>query len=311
MRGFDHSHVLLRSRRVRTFQNQTSSDIVSKILEEAGFRADCDSSGEPHEFVQQNNETDWDFIWRLADRVGFEFTMEDQIGHVPQADARGRDRARVAHRRCARSTPASRRSSRSGGDAAGPGPEDQAGDRRDGVDLGPDRADRRRPRDGRRRVRRRLDAHRHRAGQEPGRGDRRSPRRCSTGSPTATSPPRACATATRRSRRARRSACQASARSSAAPTGWRQATHVLRGGSTYETHFANSPAHTLLGAVGSDRSGGAAELRQPARARDRHQQQRPREPGARAGPLPGAGRPMPRGHGRGSRRRAPATSGAC
>ena len=80
VRGFDHSHVLLRSRRVRTFQNQTSSDIVSKILKEAGFSAECDSSGEPHEFVQQNNETDWDFIWRLADRVGFEFTMEDQIG---------------------------------------------------------------------------------------------------------------------------------------------------------------------------------------------------------------------------------------
>ena len=34
-------------------------------------------------------------------------------------------------------------------------------------------------------------------------------------------------------------------------------THVLRGGSTYETHFANSPAHTLLGAVGSDRTGGS------------------------------------------------------
>jgi uncharacterized protein involved in type VI secretion and phage assembly len=31
------------------------------------------------------------------------------------------------------------------------------------------------------------------------------------------------------------------------------ASHVLRGGGTYETHFANSPAHTLLGAVGGDR----------------------------------------------------------
>ena len=33
------------------------------------------------------------------------------------------------------------------------------------------------------------------------------------------------------------------------------ATHVLRGGGTYETHFANSPAHTLLGSVGGDRGG--------------------------------------------------------
>ena len=29
-------------------------------------------------------------------------------------------------------------------------------------------------------------------------------------------------------------------------------THVLRGGSTYETRFANSPAHTLLGTLGGE-----------------------------------------------------------
>ena len=36
------------------------------------------------------------------------------------------------------------------------------------------------------------------------------------------------------------------------------ATHVLRGGATYETRFANSPAHTLLGSVGGDRGSGSA-----------------------------------------------------
>jgi uncharacterized protein involved in type VI secretion and phage assembly len=38
------------------------------------------------------------------------------------------------------------------------------------------------------------------------------------------------------------------------------ATHVLRGGSTYETRFANSPTHTLLGAAGADRAGGPPEF---------------------------------------------------
>ena len=33
VRAYDHSHVLMRSRKVRTFQNQTSSDIVSKLLD--------------------------------------------------------------------------------------------------------------------------------------------------------------------------------------------------------------------------------------------------------------------------------------
>jgi phage protein D len=78
VRGFDRSHVLLRSRRVKTFQNQTSSDIVSSIATAAGFTPQCDASGEPHEFMEQDNETDWDFIWRLAERIGFEFVVEDQ-----------------------------------------------------------------------------------------------------------------------------------------------------------------------------------------------------------------------------------------
>jgi phage protein D len=89
VRGFDRSHVLLRSRNIRTFQNQTSSDIVSKIVQEAGFTADCDSSGDPHDFMQQDNETDWDFIWRLAERVGFEFVMEDQIAHFRKPTPEG------------------------------------------------------------------------------------------------------------------------------------------------------------------------------------------------------------------------------
>ena len=72
VRAFDKAHVLLRSRHVRSFQNQTSSDIVSKIVEEAGLIAKDDPSGDPHEFIQQDNETDWDFLWRLAERVGFE-----------------------------------------------------------------------------------------------------------------------------------------------------------------------------------------------------------------------------------------------
>jgi len=81
VRGFDRSHALQRSRRVRTFQNQTSSDIVESIVREAGFEPDTDASGDPHAFMQQDNETDWDFIWRLAERIGFEFVVEDGVAH--------------------------------------------------------------------------------------------------------------------------------------------------------------------------------------------------------------------------------------
>ncbi len=81
VRGLDRSHVLQRSRRTRTFQNQTSSDIAEKILNEAGFDVETDPSGDPHEFVQQDNETDWDFMWRLAERIGFELVVQGGTAH--------------------------------------------------------------------------------------------------------------------------------------------------------------------------------------------------------------------------------------
>jgi phage protein D len=87
VRAYDHSHVLMRSRKVRTFQNQTSSDIVSKLLTEAGFQSHCDPSGEPHEFVQQDNETDWELMWRLADRSGLELVIDGQMASLRKPSA--------------------------------------------------------------------------------------------------------------------------------------------------------------------------------------------------------------------------------
>jgi phage protein D len=81
VRGLDRSHMLQRSRRTRTFQNQTASDIAEKILNEAGFDVETDPSGDPNEFVQQDNETDWDFMWRLAERIGFELVVADGTAH--------------------------------------------------------------------------------------------------------------------------------------------------------------------------------------------------------------------------------------
>jgi uncharacterized protein involved in type VI secretion and phage assembly len=78
VRAYDRAHLLHRSRKVRTFQNQTATDIVKKVVSENGLSFEGESSGEPHEFIQQDNETDWDFIWRLAERCGFEFVVDDQ-----------------------------------------------------------------------------------------------------------------------------------------------------------------------------------------------------------------------------------------
>jgi uncharacterized protein involved in type VI secretion and phage assembly len=77
VRAYDKSHRMMRARKQRTFKNQTISDIVKKVGTEYGFSVSTRPSGGPLDFVLQHNETDWDFIWRLARRVGFEFLVKD------------------------------------------------------------------------------------------------------------------------------------------------------------------------------------------------------------------------------------------
>jgi phage protein D/phage baseplate assembly protein gpV len=77
VRAYDRSHRMMRSRKQRTFLNQTISDIVKKVAADSGIRVSGASSGAPLDFVLQHNETDWDFVWRLAKRIGFEFICDD------------------------------------------------------------------------------------------------------------------------------------------------------------------------------------------------------------------------------------------
>jgi Rhs element Vgr protein len=82
VRAYDRAHLLHRSRKVRTFQNQTATDIVKKVVTENGLSFEGEPSGEPHEFIQQDNETDWDFIWRLSERCGLEFVVQDSHAYL-------------------------------------------------------------------------------------------------------------------------------------------------------------------------------------------------------------------------------------
>ena len=77
VRAYDRSHRMMRSRKQRTFMDVTISDIVKKICREHGLSAQVEASGERFKVVVQNSESDWDFIWRLAQRIGFELTLDD------------------------------------------------------------------------------------------------------------------------------------------------------------------------------------------------------------------------------------------
>lgn len=72
-RGYDHSHQMNRERRAETYQNMTVGDIARRVASRAGIAVGAiDDAGGPVDFMQQNNETDWEFLGRLARRVGNE-----------------------------------------------------------------------------------------------------------------------------------------------------------------------------------------------------------------------------------------------
>jgi Rhs element Vgr protein len=254
VRGFDRSHVLIRARNVRTFQNQTTSDIVSKVLGEAGFDAQCDSTSDVHEFMQQDNETDWDFIWRLAERVGFEFVVQDKVAHFrkPTADSpvsldwphtlrSFRPRVTATQQAAKVTLAAHDPKTKSVIDVTASTPNQVAR-------IGVERSTVASAFDG-------ADVH---IATEPVKSQSEgtavaqalldklangyiAAEGVSDGNPSIRAG----------------TSVQVSGLGSKYSGLYRvaSATHILRGGATYETHFANSPAHTLLGSVGADRAG--------------------------------------------------------
>ncbi len=256
VRGYDRSHALIRARKVRTFQNQTTSDIVSKVLGEAGFSAQCDSTGDPHDFMQQDNETDWDFIWRLAERVGFEFVVQDTDAHFrkPSADnpvelewpqtLRSFSPRVTATQQAQQVTLAAfdpKTKQAIGVTASSPDQVARIGVERstvasafDGADIHIATEPVKSQSEGQAVAQALLDKLAN--GYIAAEG-------VSDGNP-----------------HIRAGTCvQVSGLGQKFSGLYRVAvaTHILRGGATYETHFANSPAHTLLGSVGGDRASGS------------------------------------------------------
>ena len=97
--GYDRSHRLHRDRKTRTFQGMTSvRDRPEGLVRGRGLSSTRrQRPSEKHEFFQQNNETDFEFIKRLASMLEYEVVMVDggcsaSSGSRSGADA---DRARV------------------------------------------------------------------------------------------------------------------------------------------------------------------------------------------------------------------------
>ncbi len=78
VRGYDKSHRLHRGRHNRSFLNNTDSDIVRKIAKEVGIElGQITESGEVHDYIFQENQTNMNFLRERAARIGFELFVED------------------------------------------------------------------------------------------------------------------------------------------------------------------------------------------------------------------------------------------
>jgi phage protein D len=76
VRGYDKSHRLNRVRKTETFQRMSASQIAQKIASAHGLTAQVKSTTPRPKFTQQSNETDWEFLWRLASVFDYEVGVE-------------------------------------------------------------------------------------------------------------------------------------------------------------------------------------------------------------------------------------------
>jgi phage protein D len=65
--GYDYSYRLHGARKTRTFQKQTVGNIAGTLCKDGGLTLkDSTGGGAQYEFLQQNNETDWELLQRLV-----------------------------------------------------------------------------------------------------------------------------------------------------------------------------------------------------------------------------------------------------
>lgn len=77
VRGYDSRHRLQRGRKTRTFLKMKDSDIVNKIVSEAGLNVQTTDSQVVYDYLIQANQTDFDFIRERARRINFELIDQD------------------------------------------------------------------------------------------------------------------------------------------------------------------------------------------------------------------------------------------
>ena len=89
IRGYDLSHRLHRDRKTRTYLGETDSGIAQKIARDAGFGAQVDLTSTNYDHIVQRNQTDWEFLWERASRIGYRVYVEGKTLYFRRAPTPG------------------------------------------------------------------------------------------------------------------------------------------------------------------------------------------------------------------------------
>jgi phage protein D len=80
VRGLDRAHRLMRGNKTKTYASATVSDCASQIASQHGLSPRC-SGGSVTTFRFQANQSDFDFLHRLAELEGFQFYVDGKELH--------------------------------------------------------------------------------------------------------------------------------------------------------------------------------------------------------------------------------------
>ncbi len=78
VRGYDRAHRLQRGRETKVYKRMSDSAIAQRIAREQKLTADVERTSQVHDYVMQDNQTDWDFLQDRARRVGFELQVKEK-----------------------------------------------------------------------------------------------------------------------------------------------------------------------------------------------------------------------------------------
>jgi phage protein D len=76
--GFDHGFPLTTGKNSRTLSDARDSDFAQKIASLNNLKATIETTSERHKKIEQNQESDWEFLKKLADRNHFELYVDER-----------------------------------------------------------------------------------------------------------------------------------------------------------------------------------------------------------------------------------------